>query len=405
MFVVFDDFSRQAHPMKNIFLTMCCFSAIAFATDKSKPESTSALAFDLYQKLGAKPGNVFFSSWSIAQAFTMTWAGAKKATALEIQNALHLGSTPHQTMREQRQLIQKAAPAFTFMVANRIFLSDAFTVEAAFEKINLDLHDAKIERLDFSHGEHVENHINAWVKENTQGHIERLISTGSVSLEKPLILVDAVFAKGSWSTKFEVANTTNARFENGRLAATVKMMYRVFDKEEVRYAEDTDSQLLELPYKSGFSMLVYLPRKIDSKSLTKKLSLQKFETLKKSLKPTRVTVFLPRFKFSERYDELAPVLTSMGMATTFSNRADFSGISTTKKLKVDSVIHQADIEVNEEGTVAAAATAIQAGIGGLDVAENKPAEFKADHPFVFLIRETASDTVLFMGRLEQPPSL
>jgi len=276
-----------------------------------------------------------------------------------------------------------------------------------------------------NHAEEARLKINQWVEDKTQDKIKDLLHPGDVSPITRLALVNAIYFKGQWATPFEDRLTKDAPFQliaGG--SKPVKLMNNMFQAYEARYADITSGpvpfQLLSLNYFSrepgraggfgfgpGLSMLVVLPRNAgDLGALEKTITAEKLATWVAAMKPAKVEVFLPKFKLDDRYAELPKQLNELGVVNAFMpSTADFSGMNGARDLYISKVIHQTFVSVDEKGTEAAAATAVMMAGGGMPRAEAPPPVFRADHPFLFFIRENATGSILFMGRLANPPEV
>jgi len=242
--------------------------------------------------------------------------------------------------------------------------------------------------------------INQWVEQQTQDKIKELLKPGSLPLNTRLILTNAIYFLADWAHQFEKQATWNASFTLlGGKKADVPTMHQT---EHFRYGEGDDFQALELPYKRNeLSMIIFLPKKADGladfeKALTAKMLPRTLADIRRE----NVNVALPKFEFTAEF-ELKKVLQALGMTDAFSlPPADFSGMTGRKDLFISKVIHKAFVKVYEKGTEAAAATAVM--MDGKALADDKPRTFRADHPFLFLIRENKTGVVLFMGRVLDP---
>ena len=231
-----------------------------------------------------------------------------------------------------------------------------------------------------------------------------MIPPGSVNESTRLVLTNAIYFKGDWIKQFNEDETQKRDFTlSSGDKIKVETMKRTGDKSKFKYSENKDLQVLEMPYLGKeLSMLILLPKDSDIQSLEKSISVKQFSKWNKDLKEERVNIYIPKFKFETKYF-MADDLKDMGMPIAFSDDADFSGMTGNKDLKISQVIHQAFVEVNEEGTEAAAAT------GGIMVtnsigSSSKPRIpiFRADHPFVFMIKQNNTGSILFMGRVSNP---
>jgi serpin B len=249
------------------------------------------------------------------------------------------------------------------------------------------------------HTEEARAALNSWVEHRTQGKIKDLFPQGALDSKTRLVLANAIYFKGKWASRFKSAETHDAPFTapaNQRIS--VAMMQQVGS---FKYLDDGGFQALELPYQSDkLAMDVFLPRKVDGLvEFEKAVTAERLVEWIARLQQKTVRVALPKFKMTSAF-ELNHALAEMGMPLAFDAGADFTGMSDRgKELFLSKVIHKAYVEVNEEGTEAAAATG-QAVL--VATVMPRPIDFRADHPFFFLIRDIASGTILFMGRMENP---
>jgi len=236
--------------------------------------------------------------------------------------------------------------------------------------------------------------INTWVEEQTNNKIKDLIPQGMITPLTRLVLTNAIYFKGTWAIQFDPTDTKKQDFRvNSEKTVQADMMS--LTEEEFNYTETDDLQILELPYKGDeLSMLILLPKENLNKI---ELTLENLEQWRSSLRERELNIYIPKFKFETKYF-MSKDLKEMGMPTAFGEGADFSGMTGDKKLFISQVIHQAFVEVNEEGTEAAAATALTM----VESAVTKPTLFKADHPFIFIIQQKETGNILFIGRVNDP---
>jgi len=390
-------------PGRFLLVLLALFALPAAAEDAAKAvaDGNSAFALDLYAKVSAKPGNVIYSPYSISMALGMTWAGARGATADEMARTLHFGKAVHAGFAALNKRLLGQQPGYQLSVANRLYVQQGYKLLDSFTAVTTEQYLAPLEQVDFAKAE-ARAHINQWVEDQTNKRIKDLIGEGVLTSLTRLVLVNAIYFKGTWATEFEKKNTTPQPFFSGGKKREVPMMFRAMKHEAgVRYGEADGVQVLELPYKGGeVTMVVFLPRARDGLgALEKKLDARKLDQLVGALRSAEVDVFLPRFRVEQSF-ALAPTLQAMGMPQAFSEKAaDFSGMSGKKDLYISAVIHKAFVEVNEEGTEAAAATAVVMTTKGM---AEPPMAFRADHPFIFALRDAKSGSVLFLGRLDDP---
>lgn len=377
-------------------------------------ESTTAFAQRLYGKLDAAPGNLFFSPLSISAALAMTYAGARGETAAQIAQALSFDLPPadlHPSFAELLGKLQQApgTSAPELRIANRLWGQAGAPVEPEFLKITKDQYGAGIELVDFkSAAERSRALINAWVEQQTNKKIVDLLPRGSVDPLTRLVLTNAVYFKGRWATPFDKKATQSAPFtvKPGVSHPAPMMQHR---KLRAGFGELPDASVLELAYQASeasraLSLVVILPKALDGlPAIEASISAGQLGGYLGALRAEQlVNVALPRFKLTSEHD-LVPTLVALGMPLAFDpEKADFSGITGAaleKRLFISQVRHKAYVDVNEEGTEAAAATGVVMSTRSLG--PDVPV-FRADHPFAFLIRDGATGVVLFMGRVADP---
>jgi serpin B len=366
-------------------------------------EGNTEFALDLYQVLRAREGNLFFSPHSISTALAMTYAGARGSTESQMARVLHF-------LLDQEQL----HPTFAWLeaslrdlekkgrvqlsVANSLWPQEGFALLDEFLALTKHYYGVQITAVDYGRAEDARRTINAWVEDKTADKIQELILPDMVGPLTVLVLVNAIYFKGDWASQFDEQLTRRAPFSiTPDEQAQVMMMTQ---KHEFRYAEAGDLQVLELPYAGeDLSMFVLLPAEVGGLAdLEDRLTVERLERWTKHLWETDVEVFLPRFEVTLPI-KLSDTLHAMGMSDAFSRTADFSGMA-KEQLFISEVVHKAFVKVNEEGTEAAAATAVIVDRG----APPPVPTFRADHPFLFLIRENTTGSILFLGRVVDPPS-
>lgn len=376
-------------------------------------DANNKFCFDLYARLrqGKNTDNIFFSSFSISTALGMTYEGARGNTALEMAKVF--GFPAEDNVRrvqfsEMLNEINKKDKKYELRTANALWVEKTYkllddylgTIEKYYQGRATNVGFIEADERDLSRMA-----INQWVESNTNNKIRELIKPQTLTQDTRLVLTNAVYFKGSWQIKFTKSATKEEDFFVGPgKKVKVPMMslgMKGLKFPELRYAETADLQVLELPYEDGeLSMLILLPKK-SLDAVEEKLDYEMLESLRKASSPRPVKGYLPRFKFEKEYS-LKSVLVAMGMPLAFSDLADFSGMDGTKKLTISEAIHKAFVEVNEEGTEAAAATGVIMVEKVSVQAPAEPVTFRADHPFIFMIRHNKTDAVLFMGRVLEP---
>jgi serpin B len=293
----------------------------------------------------------------------------------------------------------KEVPAYQLSVANAIWGQKGYGFRAKFLRVLRKDYRADLQEVDFRQAEAAAGLINGWVEQATGGKIHDLVSEDAVADPTRMVLVDAIYFRSNWAHKFRSGSTKGGPF---KLSAEKSVSVPVMRQElAIPYLETSDFQCVELPYKAqALSMLVFLPRKLDGlAALERTFTAENLATWGRRLKETNVVLSLPKFSITSQF-QLAQALRAMGMEDAFDvDRADFSGMTAQEKLNIAAVIHKTFVSVDEEGTEAAAATAVKmASLGP----PGEPKVFNADHPFLFLIRHNATGEILFMGRLANP---
>jgi serpin B len=367
-------------------------------------ERNNRFAFDLYQQLSPDHDNILFSPYSLFNALAMTLAGADGNTEKQMEMTLS-ADMGKRRLFAAFSAMNKATnemnrqPGISVLCANGIWTQAGHPFKKAFLKRAAGDFDAEIRQVDFVTGfEYQRQQINAWVEDKTKHKIEDLLPAGVPDPQTRMILVNAIYFKGDWQVPFEGQMTREMPFWlTPDRSVNVPLMCR---QGPIRYARDEYFQMIELPYEGkNISMLVLLghPR-ADIKAIGKMLTADYVNSLYQIMNEFEVRVFLPGFKVVEDYS-LSDTLVNMGMTDAFDDRADFSGMNGSKGLYINDVVHKAVIEVNEKGAEAAAATGV---VMRKQSAAFMGVTFKADHPFVFLIRENATGAILFLGRLSDP---
>lgn len=372
---------------------------------------TNAFGFDLYQRLRKTPGNVVMSPASLTTALSMTWGGAKGETAAQMKKVLHLDSTPDDVMKTSGQLAQSLedpSRPITFRIANQLFGEKAYTFEQPFMDKTKAAYGAPLELVDFKTApEPARVRINAWVEKETEKRIKDLIPKDAIKTDTRLVLVNAIYFLGDWATPFEKERTRPAAFfTTAKDKKDVPMMNAVGNYKGV--AKD-GLKVLELAYKGdSMSMLFVLPDKVDGlDAVEKSLDAKKLAELGKAVTSQHSSVSLPKFEVAPPSIALSGELQALGMQDAFSRaKADFTGIANPanveQRLFISEVFHKAFVKVDEKGTEAAAATAVIMAERGAAAVIEPVFQFKADHPFLFFIRDNASGLILFMGRVADP---
>lgn len=366
-------------------------------------QGNTRFALGLYDRLRAEKGNLFFSPFSLSTALSMTSAGARGKTLAEMEAALSLPDqkTLHPVVAHLLKELNGTDDkrGYQLAVANRLWGQVGHRWEKSFLDLMDRRYDAGVEQVDFVKARAAARKtINSWVEKQTRDRIKDLIPDGVLDDRTRLVLTNAIYFKGDWHSKFKKDSTKDADFHlaDGK-KVKVPLMYQAA---RFAYAETREMQILEMPYAGKeVSMVILLPRKADGlAALEKSLTAAKLKQWLESPRERSVYAYVPRFKITSSF-KLKGALAKMGMETAFSRGADFSGMDGTKDLYLSEVVHKAFVDVNEKGTEAAAATGVVVATKSAPVVIP---EFRADRPFLFLIRDTRYDNVLFLGRLADP---
>jgi serpin B len=376
---------------------------------ESTTDVEDAFAWALFAKLTVQDGNVVVSPTSVEACVLMALAGARGATASQMAQALQLPDAKEidiarlldrDATRAAGPAPEAEAPGSKLVIANSAWVQQGFPIQDAYRKLLETNGRATLESVDFAaQTEAARRAINAWVDGRTEHKIHELLAPGALASSARLVLANAIYFKGPWARPFHKEATKPQPFlRPGQPPISVPLMHL---DARFRYLETDSYQAVELPYKqSDVSMVVWLPRKAEALGkLERELSATSIAASLKSLATANVELFLPKFKINNT-TSLAKPLADLGMKDAFSPAADFSGIS-SQSLSISAVVHQALVEVDEVGTEAAAATAMVAvGAARPDLREQKI--FRADHPFLFAIRNHTSGEILFIGRVVAP---
>jgi serpin B len=410
----------------NRLLTMLCATLllpIAWAAEGVEPATSdqaeavngnNAFAVELYGQLKSQSGNLFFSPESISTALAMTYAGARGETATEMANTLHFTLPTerlHPAMGGLLRDLNATHDAYQLKVANALWGQQGYTFLDDFLKLTKDNYGAELKQVDFkTAAEEARTTINQWVEQQTENKIKDLIAPGVLTKDTRLVLTNAVYFKADWETLFKKEDTKDEDFHVSQAhVINTPLMHRTGG---FNYYENAMVLALEIPYKNKeLSMIVFLPKDADTLAAFEKvLTADKMKQLLGHFQTyPKVIVSMQKFKLTEQF-RLENTLSAMGMKKAFDYHvANYSGMTYNwkedkeQRLNISAVIHEAYVDVNEEGTEAAAATAvILPPPPPIASPPSPPLIFRADHPFLFLIRDNRSGSILFMGRVSDP---
>ena len=390
-------------------LLLCGGAQAAAGPDPARKaaERAGTIALKFHQKAASRSGNLFFSPYSLYSAFAMVYDGARGQTIAQMAGVFGFPMLRGDLRRDVallRDQLAKSAGDSEFNQANAFWYQKDYEFLPEYMDALKSDYAAAAVASDFNKDpEAVRLAANAWTEKQTKGKIKDLFAASSFSPGTRLVLVNAVYFKGKWKEQFDKKATREQDFT---LLSGKKIKAPLMESSGeigVGYYEDSFLQAAALPYAGGdLEMLVLLPKPGKNFLETEKgMTAEKFAKVRSGLANKEVKVFLPRFSLADDWD-LAPALSALGMPQPFAYPgADFRGMNGKKDLFVQKAVQKAFVEVNEEGTEAAAATAI-AMMPGSAPSPGQPIVFRADRPFVFLIEDSRTGLILFMGRLADP---
>jgi serpin B len=366
--------------------------------------ANNKFAFDLYSEVDkSEDGNIFYSPYSISAALAMTYEGAKGQTAEEMKAVFHFpeSSTLRPNFAAIYNDINTGNGAYELRTGNALWVQQDYPFFKDYMERVEKYYGGKASNVDFvKETEKSRQTINTFIEEQTNNRIKELIPRGVLDAMTRLVLTNAIYFKGTWEWEFDKSDTHEQDFKvTPTNIVRAQMMYMKPEKTLFNYTDTGDLQILELPYKGNkISMLILLPNE-SLGGIESSLTAEKLSEYKAQMKETKLdAIYMPKFEFDTKYF-MKDTLIALGMPTAFNeDLADFSGMTAEEKLFISSVIHQAYVRVDEEGTEAAAATAVI--IGTTAMMPRKV--FTADHPFIFIIQEEDTGNILFIGRVTDP---
>jgi serpin B len=378
----------------------------ALADQPQLVAGNSQFALDLYQALRSQPGNLFYSPYSISLALAMTYAGARAETETELADVLHF-TLPQDQLHpafngldvQLNREVEGEEQAFQLNIANSIWGQQNFAFQPDFLDTLAENYGAGLRLVDYAADpEDVRQQINSWVEDETQDKIKDLIPAGALDPMTRLVLANAIYFKAAWQNQFEKDNTEDASFT--LLDGSQVDVPTMHQSEGMNYAAGDGWQAVELTYEGGRqSMLILLPAEGQFEAFEASLNAVQVEEILNGMTWASVDLSLPKFSFESSF-ELDGLLAEMGMPSAFSpGQADFSGMTAEQELYISAILHKAFVDVNEEGTEAAAATAVMVRVTSLPI---DPVQMQVDHPFIFMIRDSETGSILFTGRVVNP---
>jgi serpin B len=360
-------------------------------------DANNGFAFDIFRELDTEEGegNIFISPISISTALAMVYEGAGGTTKEAMAEALNYKGIETDDLNESsRNLLlhlNSLDAKVDLSIKNSIWIRQGEEIKQSFTETNKEVFDAQVTELDFSKADAADT-INRWISDSTQGKIDKMVS----SPIDPLVvmyLINAIYFKGEWTTRFEEKNTFAAKFNSAEASQEDVMMMSM--QSEMDYASEEGYRAVRMPYGSKkAAMYCILPDKgVDVNEFISGMDAAKWREIKESLaSTTNVTIQMPRFRMEYGIKELRGALSDLGMGICFTEDADLTGIR--NNLLISSVLHKAVIEVNEKGTEAAAVTSVEIKT----TSAGETPEFIADRPFIFIIEDSVTGSILFMGK-------
>lgn len=397
-------------------MTLACSATATSETEGSDDVVAANTAFgvEIFSVLAedSPAGNLFISPYSISTALAMTWAGAEGRTAEQMAEVLRFDMSEesvHQQFEDiqgklasdyRQQYIEGTGDPLTLEVANALWAQEDFSLLPDYVDLVRARYAAEARNLDFAGDpEDSRQTINAWVEEKTRDRILNLLPRGSIDALTRLVITNAVYFKGSWRDPFDESATSDGPFTTAEGSeVTVPMMHQT---EEYPYFQGFGCRAVELPYADNQSSMVVLLPDGDLGEFEQTLTEQKLSDITDSLTSKEVELTMPSFEFTSSF-RLSETLKTLGMEIPFeAGEADFSGMTGSRDLYISAVIHKAFVKVDEEGTEAAAATAVVMALTSVQP-EPEPVVLTLDRPFLFLIRDRITGSILFMGRVADP---
>ena len=369
----------------------------------------TAFAFDLYQNLSQEGGNLFFSPYSISLALAMTYAGARSATEEQMAETLHFATLGQDRLHPVFNALDlelasrsedpslKKEERFQLNIANALWGQDGYGFLPAFLDVLAENYGAGVRTADFIDApEQARETINRWVSDETERRVEDLLPLGSITPLTRLVLTNAIYFNATWKYRFDKDSTKNSTFtllDDSQV--TVQMMQQIA---KFKYVEEEGSyKAIELPYVGDkLSMVILLPEASQFEKFSQGLNAEQVRDILNNMKDTEeIHLYMPRFEYTSEFN-LKATLSDLGMPDAFVfEGADFSGIDESRELFIGDVFHKAFVSVDEDGTEGGGGTAVHMPCA-------LSTKVKLDHPFIFLIRDIETGTILFIGRVMDP---
>lgn len=360
-------------------------------------KAQSAFAFDLYQKLAEKDGNLFFSPFSISSAMGMLYAGARGDTEKQLASGMHFELTQdlfHQAMNTINQdLDTRDDGAFRLNIDNNIWVQETYPIQTSYLDVLMQSYGSGVYAVDFvTQPDDTRNAINNWIEGKTQKRIQELLPAGSVDSSTALILTNSIYFKARWAEEFYLTEQKDFHLQDNQTKSIEMMGIR----DRFKYASGQHYEMIEIPYdENSATMIILVPAQGHFSDFQNPSEF----FMADHLNFKEVILWMPKFSFKTSFGVIS-ALQSFGIQDAFNpEKADFSGIDGTRELYVSGVLHQAFIKVDEQGTEAAAATATTLSVTAAPALPVEPTLLIIDRPFIFTIRDNKTGMILFIGHV------
>ncbi len=382
------------------------FSCYAQNTEiKTAEQGNSMFALELYNQLQTDKENVFFSPFSISSSLAMTYAGSAGETEAEMKEVMSYKNNTESFHGEFKSILnnfkKKGEDNVKISVAQSVWTQKGYNFETPFLATVRANYLSPVKKADFVETKNREaalKQINDWVAKQTSNKINNLLPKEALTDATKLVLISAIHFSGSWEKPFKKTSTKKLDFKLS--SKKVEKMSFMVGVSNANYFENDLVQVVEIPYKGDATMIIFLPKEEDGFSdLQEQFTYENYTTWTSNYTKSRTSLTIPKFKIENDFDLEKP-LKKMGMKTAFGKKADFSKMTGDEELFINKIIHKAYIEIDEDGTEAAAATAVV--MDRKSTSNERPKAFRADHPFIFMIKENTTNTILFVGHFVQP---
>jgi len=375
-------------------------------------QAVNDFGFDLFKKIDEGWGtesNLFYSPYSVFTALAMTYEGARNNTASQMRDVLSVeqdNDTFHEYMKNLYEYLNENSD-YNISTANALWPKVGFELLQEYTDIIETYYGGNTNPVDYSDAKKASDIINGWVENQTNNLIKNLVPESAINQLTRLILTNAIYFKGTWQIQFDKENTTMRDFlKSDGETIQVDTMKLTETEDLFNYTETEDLKILELGYKGNdLSMIIILPKEklTDLSDIVNSLNKDDYSEWIDQMTQKKVDIYLPKFEFETKYT-LNSYLVELGMSDAFNSiKANFSGMNDKIDLFINAVLHKAFVKVNEEGTEAAAATAVVIGTTSIEPPkETERIDFKCDHPFLFTIYHKETGTILFMGKVTEP---